>query len=392
MQNSVSPVFRSVARARLRRFATFCVVLGALAFSSSLRAAETPRSLENFARQIEVSSPFGTLVVKSAAQTERPASLAPIELTLEIEKPRKLAPLDDAIPNVFGDFEVVDGEQTRRDATDPDREILVRRLTLYPRRRGTLVFPPFPLRFSPAENAGPASADAGQSATTALLPAATLEIPESDAPPLDVAEIAPDYSPIRVFPVALFLVLTVVVSAFAIAAVLIFQRKRRRAAETVAVESPSVEALRRLDELKNSRLYSENDAEFYPAVASILRRYLRAEFGIDAEEMTTRETLLAVASPPILADPATATDEQKRLAIGLQILKNKEVQASIKRTLTATDLVKFARRPTTFEDAERLFAETRRFVAAVSRRLAAELEKAAQESAADVSESSETPK
>lgn len=391
MQNSVSPVFRSAARARLRRVAAFCVVLGALAFSSSLRAAETSRSLENFARQVEVSSPFGTLVVKSAAQTERPASLAPIELTLEIEKPRKLAPLDDAIPNVFGDFEVVDGEQTRRDATDPDREILVRRLTLYPRRRGTLVFPPFPLRFSPAENASPANADAGQS-TTALLPAATLEIPESDAPPLDVAEIAPDYSPIHVFPVALFFVLTVVVSALTIAAVLIFQRKRRRAVETVAAESPSVEALRRLNELKNSRLYSENDAEFYPVVASILRRYLSAEFGIDAEEMTTRETLLAVASPPILADPATAPDEQKRLAIGLQLLKNKEVQASIKRTLTATDLVKFARRPTTFEDAERLLAETRRFVVAVSRRLAAELEKAAQESAADVSESSETPK
>ncbi len=373
----------------LRR-AAFCLL--AIIFATSVSAADSSLSFENFSRQVEVSSPFGAIAVKSIASVERAAPFAPFVLTLEIEKPRKFALVDDAIPSVYGDFDVILSDESRRDAASPEREILVRRLTLYPRRRGTLVFPPLPLRFFPDANDSANNIYANDS-ITALLPSATLEIPESDAPP-SVDEIEPDYSPIRVFPAALVAALTVAVLAVAAVVWFVLRRSNRPKSPNLVRESPSEEALRRLAELKASRLYLENDAEFYPVVASILRRYLSAEFGIDAEEMTTRETLLAVDKAPLLANDSTEPNvisttsatidsnespelsERKRVLIGLQVLKRKEIRERIERTLTATDLVKFARRRTTFDNAKQIFESARQIVVDASRLFAAELKKA----------------
>ncbi|MBR4832950.1 MAG: DUF4381 family protein [Thermoguttaceae bacterium] len=384
-----NPIFSSVRLRAFHRGVASLIVVAV--FAISVAASDSTKSLENFTRQIEISSSFGSATVASSAVSERSKPLAPISLTLEIEKPRKLALLDDAIPSVYGDFDVVLESESRRDANVSDREIFVRRLTLYPRRRGTLVFPPLPLRFSDA------TADADDvcepSTITALLPPTTLEIPETDAPRPDVAEIEPDYSPIRVFPVAFGVALTAAVLAVALAAFLLFQRKRRTLSGTLAQESPLEEATRRLDELKNSRLYLENDAEFYSVIASILRRYLSAEFGIDAEEKTTRETLLAVDAELVSANETPATSatsdetyapklsEEERVRVGFQVLKNQDIRIQIEQTLSATDLVKFARRRTTFEDARQIFDATRQIIADASRRFAVALEKAAQERA-----------
>ena len=62
------------------------------------------------------------------------------------------------------------------------------------------------------------------------------------------------------------------------------------------MELPYDKAIRKLDELKNSRSYLENEPGFYIEDDAILREFLAAVFSLNALEMTTQELVKKIDS------------------------------------------------------------------------------------------------
>lgn len=390
---SVRPFCRNrVENSRRRRAFSFAAVAFFIClniFSTTLYApnknhvfAASP--LEN---STTVETELGPIVAQVSTSPELPLDLSPIVLTVELEKPRtfQLAPND--VEGEHGDFDVASFNANAEKRTTNDetaRDVVVRRWTLYPNRRGKLVLPPIPLKFSNAENV-----------VFLTLPERVFEIPKSDVATVPLESLAPNLEKLSRFPT-----LIVVVSALAIvAAIVVFALVRRRLRgaaveppKPLETETPSARALRRLAELKESRVYLENALEFYPAVAAILRRYLAEEFGLNAEEKTTEEVsrLLESGNAQSAVVKRFNNDVEKQNIVA-DILRTPEIRRDVERVLSAVDLVKFARRSPTFDDARQIFDATSRAVDAASRRFETALDELARRRAAEQNDA-ETPK
>ncbi len=93
---------------------------------------------------------------------------------------------------------------------------------------------------------------------------------------------------------------------------------------------PDVEALDKLAELRNSRIWQSGKIkEYYTELTDIMKRYMERRFGFDAPEMTSDEIL----------------EELKKYDI------NKEVMEKLKGMMELADLAKFAKaQPTPLEN------------------------------------------
>jgi hypothetical protein len=125
-------------------------------------------------------------------------------------------------------------------------------------------------------------------------------------------------------------------------AVVLWLRRRPRAAAAVPPVSPEVRARQALAALAARGLVERGEfKEYYAGLSSIVRVYLEDRFRLRAPEMTTEEFLLATARNAELT-------RSQRLLLG--------------EFLRESDLVKFARHVPTLTDAERAFAAAGRFV------------------------------
>lgn len=69
------------------------------------------------------------------------------------------------------------------------------------------------------------------------------------------------------------------------------------------MEDPDAEALRRLSELKEKKLWEQGqEKEYFTMLTDILRNYLDRRFGINAMEMTSRQIMQTLAADPSLKD------------------------------------------------------------------------------------------
>ncbi len=86
---------------------------------------------------------------------------------------------------------------------------------------------------------------------------------------------------------------------------------------------PDVEAIRRLEEIKLSRMWQAGKLKAYhSAITDIMREYMARRFGFDAREMTTGEIISHLEKEPVV---------------------NKEVLSKLQGAFELADLVKFAK-------------------------------------------------
>ncbi|MCL2561036.1 MAG: hypothetical protein FWE10_01760 [Rikenellaceae bacterium] len=162
-----------------------------------------------------------------------------------------------------------------------------------------------------------------------------------------------DIKPLRGAPLTLgevlwyLLGLSLIYHLFGVVVVLLWRlirRRKRRHAPTVkarADEPPHVAAIRALQVLHNQKLWQNNKhKQYYTRLTDILREYLHGRYGIAAPEMTTEETLSAIAGFDIPG----------------------EASGHLRWILTTADLAKFAKFTPTPEENETAYTNAYYFV------------------------------
>ena len=360
-----------------RRFAyPSCVAttLVSLLVGAFLLRAESPSAHggESSEALQTIETSLGSIHVGRNVSPQYAKTFEPFDLTVEFQKPKGVKIAEDDLAGNYGDFNVEFlGDETRD--LDEKNNVVLRRWRLYPTRRGELTLPPIPISLSFVE-----SNDSSKSETVvALLPKQKLVVPKSDAVLKSADEITVNLNPIRTVP-KLAILAVCVIAAFLLLAAGLFASRNRVVIDVKSsqVETPYERARRKLDEIKNSRIYLENDRLFYDEIDDILREYVAGVFPIKAQEMTTQEILGSLDSrtlsnssldggdaTPNLRDVLPNRDEIPKAppiieeaSVAIATLEEPTIRSQLETTLTALDIVKFAKRPTTFADANRIYA------------------------------------
>lgn len=329
-------------------FIALCLFLGAPNFARALEESQT------------LATSFGAVKIDFSILPDTVSLYDPILLRATIEKPRALRLDKNDVEGDYGDFEVEPTSDEKKELDDR-RDQVVRSWKLYPKRTGENKLPPIPLRFLPT--LGESEAES----TVAILPERTLVVTDKNETTKSIEEIAPNLESLRPFP-TFWVLLGATILAIGVA---IFYALRSRVptksetSETTPRETPLEKALRELDALKVSRVFLENRPEFYAQVVDVLRVYLRDEFKINAEEKTTQEILAeidATRSVEGVLNVVCELDDASRAAIGYSTLKTPEIKRKLEDALNSVDLVKFAKRETTFNDASAVYNAVRQVV------------------------------
>ena len=309
-----------------------------------------------------VETPLGLIKVEKNVMSPTIESFKPLDLIVKITKPKEVFVAEDDLAGIYGDFTVKFlGDETRK--LDEKTDETSRCWRLYPRRLGELSLPPIPISLSFVP---PQSSES--EGVVALIPNQNFKIHESDAPLKSAEDIQIDQSPIRQFPTLLTVLALLIVICLAFITYLFISRGKFSVTPSKPqVEEPYCKAMRRLNELKNSQFYLKNDRLFYIQIDEILREYLANIFILNAQEMTSQEItrLLDLPNPLVVATPSLDTasqltedtialSEKEKTAIAVATLKTPDIRTTLETTVTALDLVKFAKRPTTFDDARQI--------------------------------------
>ena len=345
----------------------FAVALSLHAASLSTLGSESSR-VETIQT---IETPLGGVRVGRAVSPEYAKTFEPFDLTVDFQKPKGVKIAEDDLAGSYGDFNVeLLGDETRD--VDENHNIVSRRWRLYPKRRGELTLPPIPISLSFIR-----SRDSSEPQTVvALLPEQKFVVPESDAPLKSADEVVVNLNPIRQIPKLAILIAGVVVAILILVASL-FASKNRDAVDKIEslTETPYEKARRKLNELKNAQIYLENDRRFYDEIDDILREYVASVFPLKAQEMTTQEILRRLdaqttphadmesndAEPNRDEKSKDSFDIEKAL-VAIETLKEPDIRSQLETTLTALDLIKFAKHSTTFNNASDIYANVCDFV------------------------------
>jgi hypothetical protein len=167
--------------------------------------------------------------------------------------------------------------------------------------------------------------------------------PDTSMKIFDIA--APYKAPLTLGEVLPWLLLVLLIAAISWMAFRLIKlsRKTKGKSEEPAISEPAhIIAFRELDRLRAEELYQKGEVKkYYTRLTEIVREYLENRFGVYSMEMTTSETLQALAKTGFKKDNS------------YNILKS---------VLTSADLVKFAKyRPDTDEN-EKCFSDSWNFV------------------------------
>ncbi|MDO5308534.1 MAG: hypothetical protein Q4G03_03440 [Planctomycetia bacterium] len=212
-----------------------------------------------------------------------------------------------------------------------------------------------------------------------------------DLDPRDIAEVKPNVSTIRTLHALPWVIVAILLALFALAMRL---RRNKNVTEQSQVQPPQQQeppynkALRRLKELESSACYQQNQREFYIELDQIVRCYFAEQGQFNAEELTTQEIMRLVDAQPLsllesichehnarllenrsqdstsqeFQRPPLDLSSQEHTCVFLMTLQQEQLRREIYATLQTLDLVKFARRHASHEDAQRLLASTRQSI------------------------------
>lgn len=334
----------------------------ALALMATQAGAAEPKQKLETLQSLDV--PQGKICIRRSVEPAEPKGFEPFVLTIEIEGPEGLNIKDDDVSGNYGDFNVELLDEVRRD--DEASDVVVRRWTLYPAKRGELILPPIPLQASVAD------ADNQSTPVLLLAPPLKLTVPESDAAPKSVDDIQLDLTRVSQTPWLLILAAAALFAMSAFLALFLRRKKNADADAGLVQELPYDKAIRRLNELKDSRTYLENQPEFYVEIDEILREFIAGAFAVNAQEKTSSELLAilnadADSTPDALleltplddADPANRPTDCEKRQIALGVLSGTAIRARLEEIFAALELIKFAKRPTTFDDASEIYSSAR---------------------------------
>lgn len=344
---------------------TFFLISFAFFFERSIEAdnkvEDTP--LSEIAPTQTLETHTGKITLKTLASIQKLLTLEPFILSTELESPSNFSTSPNDIAGSYGDFYLTPLEEKKIENVDKSLKT-VRSWLVYPNYRGNVSLPPIPFRLE--------SSDDKQTPVFIQTSPLFFEIPTIEAVG-SVDDIKADFSPVKPFPVIWFVIVTICLTLV----IAYLMLKRRNTIEEIATtqipEDPYKKAVRRLCELKESRLYLENSDDFYSEIASVLRIYLAERFTLNAEESTTPEILKAIDSYPLSVDSLKSpfnverdvsediTPEQYK-NVAFNTLKEQEIRSLLESSLLAIDLVKFARQPTAFDDASRIFEQIQKLI------------------------------
>ncbi len=313
-----------------------------------------------------LNSPLGTIVATQTFSPEPAVPLAPIEMTIRVEKPNQYEVLPNDLDGDYGDFfcEFLDDEV---DVLNNERNVCVRRWKLYPNKQSDSArLPPIPIKL--------ANKNSTEKPIVLLVRAKTIVIPRESSN-LEPSAIKYYLTPIkRVSPVKIGILLLLALMILLIASWKRIRKKRLVKFSNEVQETSFERAIRELDALKASNVYLENTPEFYAEIDDIFRRYLSGEFQLNAVEMTSREIVAAVdSSTPKSFQTAQESVNSERISDGaetseminatiINVLKTPKIEELLANVLTKLDRVKFAKIPTTFGDAQELYSTIRMLV------------------------------
>ena len=281
-----------------------------------------------------IESSLGLIQVEKSVSPEQTASFEPINLSVKFLKPQGVVVDEDDLAGIYGDFNV---------------------------RHGELVLPPIPIALSSVKSSNSSETES----VVAIIPEQKFTIPGSNTSLKSVDEIAVNLTPIRKTPMLVLVVVAILIIAFVLTLYFLLSKKKVEIKpRELQIVSPYERAKQKLDALKKSQAYLENDRRLYYEIDEILREYLAALFPLNAQEMTTHEILEflegPISTPPkdvtINSDMRTGkTFEAQNVAIAVATLKEPDISSQIEAALTDLDLIKFAKRDTSFNDATKIF-------------------------------------
>ena len=307
-----------------------------------------------------IESSLGLIQVEKSVSPEQTASFEPINLSVKFLKPQGVVVDEDDLAGIYGDFNVEFlGDETND--VDEKSNTTLRRWRLYPTRHGELVLPPIPIALSSVKSSNSSETES----VVAIIPEQKFTIPGSNTSLKSVDEIAVNLTPIRKTPMLVLVVVAILIIAFVLTLYFLLSKKKVELKPRESqIVSPYERAKQKLDALKKSQAYLENDRRLYYEIDEILREYLAALFPLNAQEMTTHEILEflegPISTPPkdvtINSDMRTGkTFEAQNVAIAVATLKEPDISSQIEAALTDLDLIKFAKRDTSFNDATKIF-------------------------------------
>jgi hypothetical protein len=259
-----------------------------------------------------------------------------IRLSVQLEvPPGRLAALPD-LSDQFGPFAVV--VQSPAESSSAGGTTLLRRYyDLEPEGVGPLTIPPLVVTVRDRQ----VGDGAAQEIRTDPVPITVTSVVPDGVDYTEPKDIAPPMSlPQPTWPLELWALLGVV--AAAIAAAVLFWRRRGRRAVAVPPQPAHLLALAELDRLQQAELGDEERLEaFYVRLSAILRRYLDWRFGLRALMQTTEELV------------AGLPGAERALAPYRPVLGT---------LLASFDLVKFARHRPQRSDMEEALRRVREFI------------------------------
>ena len=337
----------------------FCSLALAVLSAPPTRA-EQIKQLENEpSRSILTATEFGSVEIKMRDLSTSLDSAQPFALTVELDVPEKLTLEPNEVEGEYGDFDLLPLEDAVKPISN-SRKRIERSWSARPIRRGRIELPPIPFLLT---------ANVDNTVTTIDIQTnpVIFDIPETETQG-SIKDIVYDLTPIRRSPIGVIVVCFLGLVFLALISIFVGCSSAAKSAPSPRTEEdPYAKALRRLRELKQSRLYLENEKEFYEEIADVLRVYLSERFSLNSKESTTKELLATIDSFVVPKTPdalsqgplgdASKTLEQNDKTTSAFPLQNAEIREKIATILNAVDLVKFANQTTSFDNAERLLKD-----------------------------------
>ncbi len=263
----------------------------------------------------------GRVRARLACKPLKPTIADTIILTLTIDAERTVDVVAPSFGTSFGELAILDTKEELIGVdTNHETKKIVLRTT--PKKAGSLPIWPIPINYTDRRDGSP------NESQTIVVPPSRIEVSSSITP--ETASLDNIDSTYRLIDLrnkfSRWTIIGIVALVLAALALFFLLRRRRTVVESLPTLSPKEIALKRLDNLLESRLHESDVKKFFFELTGIVRWYVEQTSNIRAPELTTEEFLRTVS-----------------VRHGDSTLFSDELRNRLRLFLESADMVKFAK-------------------------------------------------